>query len=913
MNRIPGSRAERVYQALLRLYPREFRRDFGDDMAEYFCDRLRAARAERTRLSVPLLWVRVAIDLVQTAVIERWQSAAASVIANILHTLHTPVSNRTGDSMLTTVGHDLRYAVRTLRRSPVFTVVALLVIALGTGAVTTIFSAANSLVFQPLPGTTKPSELVEIQRSDKNSSGSSSLSASYPYYVGLRDGTRSMQGIAAWTMTRLTISRGNEGVASLGNIVSGNYFEVMGARPALGRFFLPDEDRVPGLRPVVVVSHAFWSRHFGSDTTILGKTIQINSHPFTVVGITSAGFHGVYTPINTDVWVPLMMKDIVRPGNSQLLSPTAGWLELVGRVRPGLTHEAIQKELSSVTERYSLASEPPFFHQITGVRIFTLFGLPSDAKGPILGFTALLLGVAGLVLLIASANVAGMLLARATARRREMALRVALGAARTRIIRQLLTESLLLFVLGGVGGLVFAFAGSRALEHMPLPSEVPIVLDLTPDARVLTFTLVVSLVTGLMFGLAPAMAAARADVSSQLRRDLAETVSSRSRLRSMLVVGQLALSLVLLVSAGLFVRAFDKGLRVNPGFSSANVAVAAFEANTYGYDEGRSRLFYSQLKSRLAARPGVLAISYTRTLPLSGSTSGNDFRVDGYEAPDGNYQSTSFTNVDPDYFKALRIPLVSGRAFLESDGPSATRVAIVNEAFARRYWPARDAIGHTFHQDSTMFTVVGVVSNSKFANLNEKALPFLYFPISQSWNAAQNLMVHSTLAHKQVSDMVREEVRGFDATIPVPLVTTLDAVTSTTLLPQRIAASVTGAFGVLGLGLAAVGLYGIVAYTVSQRTREIGVRIALGATARNVITLVLRDGMRLVVVGLSIGLLLAVAATRLLNSFLFGVSATDVLTFVAVPILLAVVAAMASYLPARRAAGTDPLEALRAD
>jgi predicted permease len=932
------SLAERLFSALLRVYPSAFRRQFGRDMTEFFRDRLRHERKQHGLVGVFALWVRVIADAGTTSALEhadaiRERLASRTETKN--HAQDSPSdlqytsttnsditytnahhSVRRGDSMLQSILQDLRYTVRGLRRNPVFTIVAVVVIALGTGAITTIYSAANSLVLRPLPGTTNPGELMEVHRTGKGGLGSATTSASYPYYKTLRDRTHTLSGLAAWGMAQLTISTGAESSTSLGNIVSGNYFDVMGVRPALGRFFLADEDSIPGAKAVVVLSHSFWLRRFAGDSTVLGRIVYLNNHAFTVIGVAARGFHGVYAPLNTDAWVPMMMQEVVRPERVSLSESNSSWLELVGRARQGVSQVAIATELSSITESIARESENAFYQKMSGVRVATLFGLPTESKGAIFSFTALLLTISALVLIIACANVGGMLLARATTRRREMALRVALGAARGRLIRQLMTESVLLFLAGGVGGIAIATLGAKALERVPLPAEFPIAIELAPDVRVLLFALGVSLLAGIVFGFAPAIAAARHDVASQLRSDTAGSGARRSRARSVLVVGQLAVSFVLLVSAGLFLRAFDRGLRVDPGFSTENVSVAAFDASTYGYTEAQGRAFYATLKTRLQTRPGVDQVSFAHVLPLSGNTSSDEYQIDGYTpTPDEAVRGVSVNNseVGPEYFSALQIPMVRGRAFSDADQPGRERVVIVNEAFAKKYWSNTDAVGRSLREDTLSYTVVGVVRNSKFSSLGEPDQPFLYLPIAQSWSNAQNLIVHSTLTHSALSVLIRDEVRSLDARVPAPQLSTLKDASSISLLPQRLAALITGALGALGLVLAAVGLYGIVAFSVSQRTREIGVRIALGATASNVTGMIVREGMSLVLVGISIGLVLAFAATRALSSFLFGVSATDAITFVAIPVLLALVAGIASYVPARKAASTDPLNALRAD
>jgi len=797
-----------------------------------------------------------------------------------------------------------------LRKSPVFTIVAVLVITLGTGAVTTIFSAANAIALRPLAGVSNAGDLVEVSR--VLGDGTGSLWASYPYYRFIRDGGGAhVADVAAWSMLPMTISTGSAGVATQGSIVSGNFFRVLGVRPALGRFFTPDEDGAATAHPVVVISHGFWTTQLAADSAAIGRTVRLNGNAFTVVGVAPPEFRGPLGLLRTDAWVPLAMQLQLQPGNDLLTNPGPTWLQLFARVRSGVTRDAVQRELSRLTAQFVAdGNEPADNRRYTGARPVPLASLPADLHGASLGFAALLLGASGLVLLIASFNVAAMLLARAVSRRRETAVRLALGATRGRLVQQLLTETLLLYVLGAVGGVLVAVNATHLLAQLPLPVGMPITLNLAPDARVLAFTLVVSLATGVAFGLAPALQSARVDVNARLRDDTAGAGSHRSTIQSVLIASQMAVSVVLLVAAGLFLRALDRGRRVDLGFDPSNVAVASFNVWTYGYNDAKVRLFYRALKDEMARTPGVVGVSYTRELPLTFHNN-VELRIDG-QTNDGQ-RPVAFEEVESGYFEVMKLKIVEGRGFSTADVERAPRVAVINQAFARRFFPS-GAVGRTFRRGKDVVTVVGVAHDAKYSRLDEKLQPFVYFAIAQA--AAQShveLLVRTTGDPARLAAAIRTAVRDFDPLLPVPAVTTLSAATSAVLLRQRLAAVVTAVLGVVGLMLAAVGLYGIVAYSISQRTREIGVRIALGADRREVVRLVVGEGMRPVAVGMAIGLVLALGATRLLVSFLFGVSPLDAITFVGVAALLTVVALTASYLPARRAAATDPVRALRAE
>ena len=890
--------AERIYASMMRLYPRDFRERYGDDMLDYFRDRL---RDQRTRgLNMPRFWIRAFCDLVTSAAHERFTPRAAP----------PPFPTPHGDSMLQALIHDLSFSGRMLRKNPVITAVAVLIIALGTGAVSTIFSVENAVILRPLPAVDRVSDLVVVERAQR----SGTISSSYRYYEYLAANAKTAN-VAAWSALPLTVSLGSGGLAPLGDIVSANYFDVLGVRPALGRFFVGDEVRVPDAYPVVVISYGFWQRQFAGDSSVVGRDLLVNGRKFTIVGVTPRGFSGVYPVLQTDVWAPLMMLAELRQ-RGRLDNPGSAWLDLIARKSPNVSRDQIAAEMTALTKQFATSSsgEPSDWKIFDRARVSSATGLPPDASTPVAGFFALLLAISGLVLLIASVNVASMLLARAVVRRREIAVRLALGAARGRLIRQLVTESVTLFVIGGVAGTLVAIWGTRLLERIDLPVELPLAVDLAPDVRALAFTLMVALLTGVAFGLAPALQASRLDFASALRGDTAGSGRSRSRLRNALIVGQVALSLVLLTASGLFVRALDRGRRVDPGFDVSNVAVAGFNVGTAGYDETRGRAFYDALVARISSLPTVLHAGYARLLPLSMTNSGTDISIDGFSPP-GKRSGDSFTvmidEVDPGYLDVTRLPLVAGRGIMASDNRTAPSVAVANQAFVKRYFPNSDGIGRTFKLNDTTVTIVGVVRDSKFKKLDEAAEPFLFFPFAQHWRSNVNLVVRTSRDPASLGPAIREAVRAIDPNLPMPAVTTLQQATRVVLLPQRVAVAVTGVLGILGLLLAAVGIYGVLSFSAAQRSSEIGIRVALGAVRRDVLRLVVGEGMRLVGVGMAIGLALALLATQALKPFLFGVSPFDPVTIVAIGGTLASVALLASYLPARRAASADPAISLR--
>lgn len=835
---------------------------------------------------------------------------------------------------------DISYALRMLRRSPVFSVVVVLVIALGIGAVTSILSAANALLFTPISGAVNADRLVGIDRVQPGTNGGAQ--ASQPYYVFLRERNRTLSAMAAWGKADFSIGRttGNgESVAVYGNIVSANFFSVLGVTPYLGRFFLPEEDATPNTHPVVVVAYDFWRTTLGADSTLIGNEVLVNGTAFTLVGVAPPKFRGVFTPIISSAWVPLMMVSRIRP-TSDVASPHASWLWMFGRMRDGVNREAVRADLVALTkQRIAERVEDDWMWRLSDVRLVSLTGLPDDAQKVIRAFMSVLLGVSLLVLLIACVNVAAMLSARALARMPEMAIRVALGAARGRVIRQLLTENLVLFAIGAGAGIAIAMVATWAFERLPLPNAVPISLELSPDWRVMMIALVVSLFTGLLFGVVPARQAASADIQSRMRGDSRSGGRiiggvSRGLVSNVLVVAQLALSLVLLVSAGLLLRALVRGAQTDPGFQARGVTVTTLRPEAWGYDAQRATAFYQLLEERVRAIPGVTAVSYTERLPLQFSSSGDNIQLD--DAPigkDGKRQGTvvTYSLVGEQYFDVLRLPLMSGRTFVRGDDSGSARVAVVNEQFVKRYWPQGNAVGRSFTFHDRRVTVVGVARNAKYASLTEPNDPHLYFPLAQEMRNERSLMVRSgnnansagfgearpvsreteLSQQRAMQAAIRDAIKAIDAALPRADVTSLEKSTSFALLPQRIAAMVTGAMGAVGLLLATVGLYGIISYSVSRRSREIGIRMALGARAQDVQRLVLASGMKLAGLGVLIGLILAMGASQLLVAYLYGVSPLDAPTFVATAALFIAVAWLASWLPARRAAGLDPVVVLR--
>ena len=807
--------------------------------------------------------------------------------------------------MLPSFAADCRFALRVLRKNPLVTIVAVTCIALGSGAVASIYSVMNALVLQPLSGTADATRLVRIERKAPNENDGASVSS--PLYEYLAARTRSLSGLAAWTKGSFTIGRsGSAGTTVYGNFVTPNFFAVLGVRPMLGRFPATEEPS-----PVVVVSEGFWRTALGGDSTLIGHDMLVNGRHFSLVGVAPATFRGVDDPIKTDAWTPLATRQLLDPAARPLADPSELPLRLAGRLAPTATSAIARRELSALADAFHAeGTEPDWLAKYTDLRASALTGLPPDASKPLAGFLGVLLGAAALVLVIASINVAAILSARAIARSREMAVRTALGAATSRLVRQLLTEILLLFTFGALGGIGIAFVATKGLEQVPIPAEITIEPVLTPDVRVFAVALAISLATGLLVGIAFARRSTRMDIAKQLREGGAAVSARRSWLGNSLVVGQLAASLVLLVGVGLFLRALEQASRMNPGFDATHVTSVALDPAAWGYDEAKARVFFRDLRDRVAHLPGVATTAYVTILPLTLRSNVDEMQL----GPSGDAKTAlHFLQVDEGYFSALRIPLMTGRGFAHTDDETAPRVGVVNETFVRQYAPNEGVLGRTIHYHNAPVSIIGVVRDAKLESLGERVPPRIFFPIAQQWESKRALLVRSTGDPSALTASIQRIVRDLDETAPRPAVIPLETAMSIGVMPQRIAASVTGALGVLGMILATIGLYGVIAFSTTRRSHEIGIRLALGATASDVLRMVVGEGMRLTMLGVAVGLVLAATASRVVASLLYGVSSVDPVTYGSMSALLVGIALFATWLPARRAATTSPMEVLRSE
>ncbi|HEX7090945.1 MAG TPA: ABC transporter permease [Longimicrobiales bacterium] len=809
---------------------------------------------------------------------------------------------------------DIRYAARILARSPGFTLVAVLMLALGIGANTAIFSVVNAVLLRPPAHVAEPERVVTLWTSDY--SGPTFGSSSYPDYEVFREQTEVLAGLAAYRIQPVNLIEPDETVRLAAERVSANYFDVLGVRPARGRLFCPED--AAGPQPVAVISHALWQSRLGGDPGVVGRTVRLNAGLFTVVGVAPEGFLGSIRGVRVDVWVPLQATGLLGTPDDFLTRRGDRGLLVLGRLRPGVPVERAQAHFD-VVARQLLASYPDAWRDVNGRgrRITVLPERESrvlpQLRGAVLGLMGLLLAVVGLVLLICCANIATLLLARAAGRTREVAIRLSLGAGRARLVRQLLTESVLLALLGGgVGILIALWAADLLLAFQP-SAPIPVALDIAPDGRVLGFALALALGAAVVFGLAPALQATRLDTVSALKEGALTLAGGRRfGLRNVLVTAQVAISLVLLVGAGLFLRSLQHAATVDPGFDPSNVVVASFDLQTQGYTEAQGRAFYEQLSERVAALPGVVGVTLARNVPLSGGGGRRFTGVEGYEPAPGEDMEFHFNVVGPEYFEVMRVPLVRGRGFTAADREGAPQVAVVNETFARRFWPGEDAIGKRLSRFGTAesIEIVGIARDGKYGTLTEEPRPYIYRPFLQDYDEMTlHVRVGGDIA--RVVPLIRREIRALDDRLPILSLTTMEKEMALATLPQRIAAALLGACSALALLLAAIGLYGIVAYAVGRRTREIGIRMALGASRGAVLGMVLRGSMRLVALGLAIGLALSLLAGRTLGSLLGGISPADPVALLAGPLVLAASALAASYLPARRAAHVHPVEALR--
>lgn len=821
------------------------------------------------------------------------------------------------------LAQDVRYGLRSLLSTPGFAAVAVVSLAVGIGANTAVFSLVDKTLIRRLP-VSEPDRLVVLSASR---GPGVTTNSNYPDFADYRDRNDVFEGLVCYTQRALTVSWGGQAERIQAMIVSGNYFTALRVRPALGRGFLPEEDTTSGTHPVVVLSHRLWQRRFAADPNLVGRPVQLNGHAFTVVGIAPSEFAGTIAGSPPDVYVPIMMMGHASPASTMdlLFGPRSrslsGWLQMLGRLKPGVSREQAATAMNVLGDQIARAHAnadgsprvAPTFLLDDGSRGHTT--LLRDIRFPL----QMLMATVGMILLIACANVANLLLARASARQKEIAIRLATGAGRVRLVRQLLTESALLSTLGGGAGLALAASISGLIVRFTPPNNnafSTLTLDSRLDWRMLGFTLAISLATGMLFGLAPALSASRPDLVPALKDEATRSDRKVRRLnfRNLLVVGQVALSVIVLVGAALCVRSLRNWHATDIGFDAANVLVVSADVSLSGYDAERGRQFYSELVERVQRLPGVEAASLATQIAL-GDGFGAVMRAEGYVPQPGEDIGSDFNQIGPDYFQVMKIPLLDGREFGLSDTSTTPPVAIVNEAAARRFWPGESPVGRRVivgrAPDEQIREVVGVVKDSKYRRIDEALRPAVFIPFWQRYRGDMTLHVRTIGEPRTLLPAVRREAQAIDPSVPLYNTRTLEEQKGSSLYTSRLAATLLAMFGLVALLLAAVGVYGVMAYTVNRRTREIGIRLALGAQGHEVRRLVMIEGTVVVAIGLAFGVGGALAAARLVEGFLYGVTPTDPIALASAPLLLAVVALLANYVPTLKASRIDPMIAMR--
>jgi predicted permease len=864
-----------IYRLLQGAYPAEFREIYGDEMSRAFAEGCEESR----RLGITKL-VRFF-----ATVLSDWSRTAPQEHFDQLR-------------------QDFRYSFAALARSKVFALAAIISLSLGIGVSSTLFTTAGTLLTRPLP-VSDPQKVVMFRSSDGHD-------IPYPDYVLYRDTNRTFTGLTGFFPTPVSFGQGEKSEIVAAELVTGNYFDVLGVRAALGRTFLPEEDRTAGTHPVVVISDMLWRQQLGSDPQVIGRSVTLNGRPFRVVGVMPPAFTGSAYLLKVQLWSPVAMSGTLNWGGGQLEQLQ---LMVLGRLKPNIP---IEKAAADVNRLQVLISRdhPERPQTLSTLSLFRPAGVfLTRERRRIENVTIVLMAVVGLILVIACSNVGSLLLARASSRHQELAVRVAVGASRLRLIRQLLTESLVLSGGGAIGGLLMTAWLTRVLTtyNVPIPGPYAPFAEFTVNWRSVAFASILSLITGLLFGMAPAWRSSRVDIAIALKIGTPASGSTyqRLRLRNALIVTQVALSFVLLAASGLFVRSLLFARQTDPGFETRNIVLASVNLGFQGYTVPQGREFYRQIKERLRALPGVRAVSTGRPLPLSGSDGRATFVVDG----SGSEQpvTVAATGADVDYFDTLQIPILRGRGFAATDTRNAPRVVVISESMERKLFPGMSAIGQRLRTTSAQpqaLEIIGIAKDVDFGALGEDPQPRIYDTFEQSYAPTQSLVVATSSDPNTIRELVSREVHMLNRNLPVEA-KTMQEYLEFSLWPARIGAIVLGSTGVLAVFLACVGIYGVAAYSVGQRTREFGTRIALGARSIDVVRLVVGDGMLLALIGLGLGMGAAIVILPPIANLLYGTNPMDPMTFLTVPVLLLIVVFLANYLPARRATAVDPVIALR--
>lgn len=828
-------------------------------------------------------------------------------------------------SVLQNISADFRYALRWLRRSPMFTAVAIASFAIGIGFNTALFTLVDALLFRPLP-VDHPERLVDLYTSGTDNDPYST--SSYPDYQDAKTGNDVFSDMLAYSPSIDALKVGDRSRVAMGETVTGNYFQLLGVHAHIGRTLTPDDDRI-GAPRVAMISYRLWTREFGASLAAIGQPVRVHGQLYTVVGVAPREFTGMVPLLAPELWTPMAYVDEVEPGGiiSTVPSPTGNtrlerrgmrWMFVKGRLKAGVTYDQAAANMRVIGKRLQTQ-----YVQTNKDRDF--LSLPTKnvhihpmADRALLPIAMGLMLVVGLVLLIACANVASMLLARASGRQREIGIRLAIGASRARLVQQLVSESLVMAALGAAGGLGLAWLMTRAIGSLELPIPIPLSFAVGIDSRVLMFTTAVTLLAAIAAGLAPAVKATRPNLLSELKGEAAQTHAGGRRwtLRDGLVVVQIAVTLVLLVTAGLLTRSLYAAQRVKIGFQSAGLAIVSTELNLIGYDDAKAKTFYDRAVERVRAIPGVESVALAERLPFSINYNRNSIFLPDKQTANDKGLVVDVARVSAEYFLTLGVPIVQGRNFSSADTPTSPNVAIVNEAFARKYWPNENPVGKRIRQraiDGPQYEVVGVSADYKVSTVGENATPYIHYAVSQRPDAGEEIMARTHGDASAVVAAMRRELLALEPNVLFLDQQTMDAQVAATLLPARAGALAVSAVGIVAMLLAAVGLYGVIAYAVSRRTREIGIRMALGSRPSGVITMILGDGMRLTAVGAGVGAILAVGAAKAVAGALYGVSFVDPLAWSAAILTLAAVALLANIVPALRASRVSPSLALRSE
>jgi predicted permease len=814
-------------------------------------------------------------------------------------------------SKMQTLVRDLMYALRQLRKNPGFTVLAVGTLALGIAANLTILSWINATLLNPIPGVAHTGNMITIQRGVRSEHASPPFS--YADYADLRDGTTTLSGLAGYHDDYMSITGEGTPERIYGALVSSNYFEVLGVRPLLGQTF---ESTLPYERagvPLAVLNYDLWQNRFGGDPAIVGKTIQINLHPYTITGVAPKGFHGCKSGLRADIWIPLGMDRLVWD-DARINYRDVSWLNVLGVLRPGVNQQQAENELNLRMQR--IAGQYPDDHRGNNqLSLDPLWRSPFGANVYLAGTLPMLLALAAALLLLACANVANLLLVRSVARRRECAIRLSMGASRWTLVWQFMVENLIIASAGGVVALSVTFWTARTLAIFLPVATLPIAIDGKVDTGVVVAALAAVLLTACISGVVPALRASALSPLTILKDESLSTSGGlhKSRLASGLVVTQVALSLTLLTCAGLFVRSLAKAQTMDPGFDADHVLLATFDLDPMGYTDSRGVAFDRELLERVKALPGVESATLADFSPLSFSIHSEGVAPEGYIPQAHESVEVDRGIVGPDYLKTLRTPLLAGRDFTSADDTPQERVAIVNQALVDRYWPGQNALGKHVNDGRHVYTVVGVIANAKYRRLVREPAPLILMPLLERYEDELTLHVRVKGDPMAYAPAIDQAVHDLNADLPLYNVRTLKSNMQIGNVFERIAAIFAGSFGLLALALAAVGIYGVIAYTTRQRTHEIGIRIALGAGRGNVFAQVLMQALKLTLAGLGTGLAASLLFTRFLRGMLFGIGTTDWITFMVVPAVLLVVSMAACFVPARRAASVEPMQALRTE